>query len=118
MSLALQRGAHWESRAEHYLRKNGLKLLQRNFRCRLGEIDLVMRDGETLVFVEVRFRSTSRYGSGAESITARKRQRLIRAAGIYLHCYPNCAKLPCRFDVLSIGEDHLDWIQAAFSVDS
>lgn len=99
-----------------YLEARGLRLLARNYRCRLGEIDLVMGTGALLVFVEVRFRRSPRFGSPAETIGPRKRLRLMRAAHHYLS--ENPTDLPCRFDVLAIsGEDSIDWIQDAFRAD-
>lgn len=112
-------GKRWEAAAESFLRREGLKTLKRNYRCRLGEIDLVMRDGASLVFVEVRFRQCAGHGSGAESVTRAKQRRLARAAGVFLGQHPKWAARPCRFDVVSIGLDHgspqTDWIRNAFN---
>ncbi len=102
-----------EQLARRYLESRGLRLLAHNYRCRQGEIDLVMATAEALVFVEVRFRRSHRFGSPAETIGPRKRQRITTAARHYLQRYPSA--LPCRFDVLAIsGEDTIDWIQDAF----
>ena len=112
-----------EQAALHFLEHQGLTLVQRNFRCKTGEIDLIMRDGTTLVFVEVRFRQSSRFGDGAASVTWRKQQRLIRAAQHYLQRSRQTDRL-CRFDVLSAarkdGAAHhstdaiqFDWIKNA-----
>ncbi|MFZ1833979.1 MAG: YraN family protein [Pseudomonadales bacterium] len=79
-----------------------MRLLQRNFRCRFGEIDLIMRDGNVLVFVEVRHRSSARFGSAAESVTYRKLQRLLAAARIYLGRHPELGDCPMRFDLFGI----------------
>ncbi len=89
-----------EQAALHFLERHGLSLVQRNFRCKVGEIDLIMQDGLTLVFVEVRFRQNSRFGDGAASVTWHKQQRLIRAAQHYLQ-RSRRTEHPCRFDVLS-----------------
>jgi putative endonuclease len=117
---ARQQGSRWERTAESFLRGKGLKTLARNYRSRLGEIDLVMLDDPTLVFVEVRFRHSDRHGSGAETVTRTKQQRLAGAARHYLRHHPGDARRACRFDVVSIGSGaegpELRWIRAAFDV--
>lgn len=104
-------GAAAEQAALAYLAQRGLSLVERNFRCRGGEIDLVMRDNGTLVFVEVRRRASSRYGGAAASIDAGKRARLAIAAQTYLQRY----RLPpaCRFDVVAIDGESVSWIRNA-----
>ena len=97
-----------------YLEARGLTLLERNFSCRMGEIDLVMRDGESIVFVEVRLRSPGAYASAAESLDAHKQKRIVAAAGFYL---AGRAQLPCRFDCVLLEHAHKDsirWIKSAF----
>jgi putative endonuclease len=112
---ALARGAAAETRAQRHLEGRGLKLLERNWRCPGGELDLVMREGATLVVVEVRERARSDYGGAFESVDARKRARLVRAAGLYLAAHPEHAARPVRFDVVAVdGEGSLEWLQAAF----
>jgi putative endonuclease len=107
-------GGAKESLAADFLARHGLQLVARNHRCRLGEIDLVMREGGTLVFVEVRYRGSSRYGTPAETVDGRKQRRLIAAAGHYLQANPSV--LPCRFDVVAIsGQDRIEWIKNAFN---
>jgi putative endonuclease len=97
--------------------RHGMRLLARNHRCRFGELDLVMHTESVLVFVEVRFRRSSRFGSPAETIDSRKQRRLIAAAGHYLQKHPS--SLPCRFDVVAIsGHDDIHWIQNAFTIPS
>jgi putative endonuclease len=109
-------GSEKEQVACLYLEGRGLRLVARNYRCRHGELDLVMRDDNTLVFVEVRFRHSTRFGGAAESVDAHKQQRLAAAAGHYLQRHPSL--LACRFDVLAIGAgDHIDWIKDAFNVE-
>lgn len=105
-------GAEAEQVAERYLIRQGLKLATRNYRCRGGEIDLIMRDGATLVFVEVRARARSDFGGAAESITASKQARIILAARHYLAQHQIDA--PCRFDAVLIQAGRLQWLQAAF----
>ena len=113
-----QAGAHWERTAESYLSAKGLTLLHRNFSSRLGEIDLIMEDNQTIVFIEVRYRKNSRHGSGAESITMQKQNRISRTAAWYLANNPKRAEKFCRFDVISIDAQKnaqgIDWIQNAF----
>jgi putative endonuclease len=113
-------GRRAEERALEYLCAQGLEPLDRNYRCRGGEIDLVMLQGATLVLVEVRSRASGKYGSAAESIDGRKRRRIVRAARHLLLMRPDLAKLRARFDVVTIdGEDQqarLNWICNAFSV--
>jgi putative endonuclease len=97
------------------LQKAGLRILARNWRCRLGEIDLVAEEAGTLVFAEVRLRRDVRFGGAAESITAAKRARLVAAARLYLAGRPAA---PCRFDVLlldSLAPVRVQWIRDAFT---
>lgn len=102
-----------ETRAAAYLETQGLRLVERNWRCRFGEIDLVMRDGATLVFVEVRLRSRSDYGGAAASVTPAKQKRLLAAARQYLGTLK--ALPPCRFDVVALsGSAPPEWIKNAF----
>lgn len=98
------RGADAENLAAAFLERAGLKLVERNYRCRFGEIDLIARDGATLVFVEVKTRDGHEFGDAAEAITGWKRRRLVRIALDYMmrHQLSDC---PCRFDVVSI---HID----------
>jgi len=97
------------------LRKAGLRVLARNWRCRHGEIDLVAEEGGTLVFAEVRYRSHERFGGAAGSITEAKQSRLIAAARLYLMRRPDA---DCRFDVLlldSLETERIRWIRNAFT---
>lgn len=114
-----QRGQMAESRAAAWLAARGLTLLERNLRCKGGEIDLVARDGPQLVFIEVRLRACARFGGAAASIDARKQARIARAARFHL---PGLAARhfggripPCRFDVVSIDGRRTEWIRHAFS---
>ena len=117
-SCTTERGAAAERRAGAWLRRRGLHALDANYRCRAGEIDLVMRDGDTLVFVEVRYRSRDSFGGGAESVDRAKQRRLIRAASRYLQQHPRWANAVCRFDVVSLSGDEgnpkIEWIRHAF----
>ncbi|MBI4189345.1 MAG: YraN family protein [Betaproteobacteria bacterium] len=108
------RGRHAEDRAAAFLQQQGLTLIERNYRCRFGEIDLIARDGNTLIFVEVRLRSRDCFGGAAASITAAKRGKLTRAARHYL---ADMARMPkCRFDALLVGGagHSVEWIKNAF----
>ncbi len=111
-------GDTFERRAGRYLQRAGLAPVARNFSTRFGELDLVMRDGDTLVFVEVRYRRNTRFGGAAASVTTRKRERLIRAANGFLAAHPQYADADCRFDVVTFeGDDDAaccQWQQAAF----
>jgi putative endonuclease len=113
-----QSGAHWEKAAEVFLRSHGLKLLVRNFSSRFGEIDLIMEDEKTVVFVEVKYRCRSDHGSGAEAVTFQKQGKISRTAAWYLVKNPHRAEQFCRFDVISMNpqkaDKGIDWIKAAF----
>jgi putative endonuclease len=103
-----------EDQARAFLEARGLKLIDRNYRCRGGELDLVMRDGDCLVFVEVRYRRSARFGSAAESVTRGKQQRIALAASHYLQ--RNRCAAPCRFDVVAItGDGACEWLKDAFT---
>ena len=108
-------GARAEELCAELLRRAGLRVLARNWRCRHGEIDLVAEEGGTLVFAEVRFRSGERFGGAAESVTAAKQARLVAAARLYLIRRPQAN---CRFDVLlldSLESSRIRWIRNAFA---
>jgi putative endonuclease len=110
----IARGAKAEELCAEFLQRAGLRILARNWRCRQGEIDLVADDAGTLVFAEVRLRSSERFGGAAESITAAKRGRIVAASRLYM---AGRRESPCRFDVLLL--DALDglrirWLRNAF----
>ncbi len=105
-------GAAAEQAAADYLLGQGLRLVARNFRCRGGEIDLIMREGSTLVFVEVRARARSDFGGAAASITRTKQARIILAARHYLAEFKVDA--PCRFDAVLLQGGELQWLRSAF----
>ena len=107
-------GQSAEAHAERFLESQGLKRVARNWRCRFGEIDLIMRDQSTLVFVEVRMRSHPNFGGAAASVTASKQRKLLAAAKLYLS---TLAELPpCRFDVVALTGSGTtpEWLQSAF----
>jgi putative endonuclease len=104
-----------EELAAHYLVGQGLKLITRNYRCRFGEIDLILQDGKVIVFAEVRLRGDQRFGGGAASVTASKQRKLIAAAQHYLTSQRSSP--PCRFDVIALDRldlTRIDWIKDAF----
>ena len=113
-----ERGRRAESIAIAHLVAAGLKLLARNVRAGRGEIDAIMRDGETVVFVEVRSRRSSKFGGAAETVGPVKQRRLIAAAHRFLQTHRPYRDCPCRFDVVEIlGDENgaeLKWIRDAF----
>ena len=115
------RGDAVEAAALTHLQANGLRLLARNAQARGGEIDLVMLDGTTIVFVEVRYRASAAFGGGSASIDARKRRKLVHAAQVFLMKNPHHAQAACRFDVIDASGDpaapHLHWMRDAFRAD-
>ncbi len=113
-------GNQAERTAEKLLLKAGLRLLARNHRCKQGELDLVMRDADTVVFVEVRYRRRALWGDATETVDWRKQQRVIAAANHYLLTHPHLAHHACRFDVVAATGDPADpasyrWIREAFT---
>jgi putative endonuclease len=110
----MSRGAEAEALAERFLIEQGLRVLQRNYRCRGGEIDLICENGATLVFVEVRLRASSSFGGASASITASKRRRILVAARHYL---AGKRERPCRFDAVlltALDAGTIEWLRGAF----
>ncbi len=106
-----------ERLAERHLHQQGLKTIARNYRCRFGEIDLIMQDGETTVFVEVRYRASQNFGGAGASINVAKQRRIIAAAEHYLSDLRHAP--PCRFDAIlmhKLDAGAIDWIKDAFGV--
>ena len=114
-------GAACEDFALAHLAGAGLRLAARNWRCRFGELDLVMRDGEIVVFVEVRYRANRGFGGGAASVDAGKRRKLVHAARVFLARHPQHADAPCRFDVIDASgapaAPRIDWLRDAVRAD-
>jgi putative endonuclease len=111
-------GAAAEDLALQYLQAQGLKLLLRNYRCRGGELDLVMREGDTVVVAEVRQRSRDDFGGAAGSVDARKRSRIVLATRMLLAEQPKLAQSPIRFDVCALdAANRVSWLRAAFDAD-
>jgi putative endonuclease len=111
LSHKQEQGKSWEEAAQAYLERHGLSLIESNFRCKLGEIDLIMRDGPMLVFVEVRQRAAGSQVAAAASISPAKIRRLVRAAQFYLQQLKRLP--PCRFDVVAIDGRSFEWIRNA-----
>ena len=111
-------GDRWEDAALAHAQAAGLVLVARNFHYRFGEIDLILRDGDCLVFVEVRFRGEHARGDGTSSVGAAKRHKLVRAAQTWLQQNPRAADAACRFDVIGCSglpaQPRFDWTHNAF----
>jgi putative endonuclease len=119
MSWRRRKGLRFEDLARVYLERRGLTLLAQNFRGRRGEIDLVMQDGDSICFVEVKYRDSLAYGGAAAAIPAAKQRKIVNTALHYLSLRPDLASLAPRFDALLIqgqpdGSDDFEWIQNAF----
>lgn len=109
------KGDDKERLAEEFLSAKGLELIERNFNCKSGEIDLIMKDGEYLVFVEVRYRETNEFGGALASITPAKQRKFHRAAEFYLLKHFKNSPPPCRIDAIGIeGENEIEWVKNAF----
>jgi putative endonuclease len=115
-------GANIEKQASKWLKQKGLSLVTSNYRCKQGEIDLIMRENNKLVFIEVRFRSRNSFGDGLESVNWQKQQKLLKAANHFLMVHSHYANEECRFDVLGVNPSSSStnklqwtWIKNAFS---
>lgn len=111
-------GLEAEKIAATFLAERGLKLVAQNYHCRFGEIDLIMKDGKTLVFIEVRLRSNLQFGDAASSITPHKQQKIVLAAQHFLQQYQQTQELPaCRFDAILMNKANfqsIEWLSNAF----
>ena len=118
MSQTIARGQQAEQLALAHLRTHQLQLLETNYHCRHGEIDLIMRDQQQLVFVEVRYRQSDAFGGSLESVDSRKQAKIQATAEHYLQSKPRLKFDACRFDVVAMAGDiqapSIDWIEAAF----
>ena len=116
--LTREKGAYFEVLARDFLAAQGLTDFRSNYLCRCGEIDLIARDGECLVFVEVRYRQASAHGSPVATVTRSKQQKIRRAAQLFLQKHGLTNRMPCRFDVVGIndgaGGPEIRWIKNAF----
>jgi putative endonuclease len=115
MPLSIPKGQRAETRAITHLRKQGLKLIGRNFRCRYGEIDIIMQQSDELVFIEVKMRSSSHFGEPFEYVHSRKQAKIIKTAKIFLQQHKKHQHQPCRFDVIGITPALIHWIPNAFN---
>lgn len=113
------KGSHSEQVAVDYLIKQGLTLVEQNTHSRYGEIDIIMREGEEWVFIEVRYRKTLHFGGGLESVNHSKQQKLIKTAEIYMQKHHKIEFKTCRFDIIELSGEitkaKINWIQNAFS---
>jgi putative endonuclease len=114
LSPKQEQGRQGEEAALAYLRRHGLVFIEANFRCKLGEIDLILRDGATLVFVEVRQRAAGAQVNAAASIGPAKIRRIVRACQYYLQRFRHMP--PCRIDVVAIDGEHIAWLRNAIEV--
>jgi putative endonuclease len=137
MATTRSQGQHAEVKALEHLRSHGCQLIVQNYNTKGGEIDLIVDDSGTLVFVEVRFRRITSRGSGAETVTSQKIRKIIRTAKHFLVSHKHYKNMPCRFDVVSMSTSRtissnkskndlqsdptnysIDWIKRAFTLDT
>ncbi len=116
--MSIKQGLVAEAYAKDYLVQQGLQWIESNFRCPCGEIDLIMRDGDYLVFTEVRARKSARYGNALESIHGGKQKKLVKTASLYLLMKYKKSTPPSRFDVVTFDgiPPRVQWIKNAFSL--
>lgn len=110
-------GKQAEDMACEFLKKKGFELLDRNYRSKMGEIDLIMRKGNDIIFAEVRARNHPLYGDALESVTPYKQAKIIKTAMHYLQYKNWFDKVNCRFDVIAIYQHQCEWIQHAFTIE-
>jgi len=108
------RGDAGENRALDYLKQQGLTLVCRNYRSKMGEIDLILKQGPVLVFVEVRFRKSGQFGSAVETVTRSKQNKIRNTAQLYLQDKGLSSNTPLRFDVVGLNGVDINWIPGAF----
>jgi len=111
-----QFGYEQEQQARNYLLQQGLESVTENYQCKMGELDLIMRDKDIYVFVEVRYRQRNDFGGGLASVDTYKQKKIINAAKYYLQQEKLYDKVPCRFDVVAIKDSRIEWIKDAFWV--
>ena len=107
-------GAWYERKAADYLKQQGLFILRYNYRCRSGEIDLIAREGQYLVFVEVKYRNGGSSGNALEAVNPAKQRTICKVARYFLAVEYHCTDVPCRFDVVGIDGDRIHWLKNAF----
>lgn len=109
------KGLSYENKARRFLNRQGLVFVDRNYHCRMGEIDLIMEDTDTIVFIEVRYRKSELFGGAMASVTPKKQQRVIKAAQHYLNEKKNWHR-NVRFDVIAFSQNSMDWLRNAFTI--
>ncbi|MDO5382884.1 MAG: YraN family protein [Eubacteriales bacterium] len=109
-----QTGSDYENLACNYLIKNGYEIIERNYRCKTSEIDIIAKKANWIIFIEVKYRSSREYGISLEAVNARKQMRIRKAAEIYLVTHYKRMDIPCRFDVIGIDGDKITHIKNAF----
>lgn len=107
-------GSHYENQVAAFLKLQGFSILEQNFRCRSGEIDLIAKDGRYLVFIEVKYRKNGHAGSALEAINAKKASQVRRTAAVYLYQKRFSEDTPVRFDAAGIDGEHITYIKNAF----
>lgn len=122
MSNSISVGKQAELQACQFLQTSGLFLLEQNFKCPMGEIDLIMQDKDEIVFIEVRLRSNLNYGDAVESVSQHKQKKILKTANLYLQKNNLFDKVNCRFDIIGIHPnlkiDKIEWIKNAFELDT
>ncbi|NDJ59089.1 YraN family protein [Enterobacteriaceae bacterium 4M9] len=112
-----RRGAHYEAQARRWLERKGLRFVAANVHVRGGELDLIMMQGATTVFIEVRYRASARFGGASASVTQAKQQKLLHAAAVWLaRQNGSFDTVDCRFDVLAFTGSEVEWIVNAFTL--
>lgn len=110
-----ERGGRFEEKAAAYLQGQGIQVLERNFRCRIGEIDLIAKEGDYFLFVEVKYRSSGRYGQPEEAVNPRKQKKICQVAQVYLMRRGLPEETYCRFDVVAVdGSGRITYFRNAF----
>ncbi|NNM59920.1 MAG: YraN family protein [Legionellales bacterium] len=120
-SPSQKNGAVAEAFAERYLKRQGLILIEKNFSCKLGEIDLIMQENETLVFIEVRHRVSAAYGNAVETVTREKQNKIIKASTLFMMKHKLLEKKSVRFDVFALqgklaSSPQINWVKQAFNI--
>ena len=107
-------GAYYENLVAEYLQTQGYEILEKNYRCRIGEIDLIAKEGETLVFVEVKYRRNDKMGDPKEAVDQKKQKKISMTASYYLMRECGRMDIPCRFDVAAVLGDQIEVVKNAF----
>ncbi len=107
-------GHCYEEKAAEYLKARGVQILEQNFRCKTGEVDLIGKEGAYLVFIEVKYRLSKRNGYAAEAVNHKKQQIISRVANFYLLRHFQSQEIPCRFDVIAFDGEEIRWYRNAF----